>query len=195
MAKQSEKKRDLMIQRVNLSESVLKYWEDNFKRTLNVAIHKFLLDESDLHVEFSVDIDENTRVFSIEGMTNEEFIILKEHELDEDVYWLCKYEYAQFLMGRFNKNIKYTESIDKKTKVKQFEFVEKNKTYTDSQLYLPNKVAKSKKTTEATEVDKNLENDAIGFLFEDEDYDNPDMKDNSFDDDDDSIDNNFNEED
>lgn len=169
MAKQSEKKRDLMIQRINLSDAVLQYWEDTLRRTLNVAIHKFLLTEDDIHSKFSVKSEEGERVFSLEGMTNEEFVILKEYKEDENIYWLCKFEYAQFLMGRFNKKMVYTESFDKKTKIKKFEYIETEKEYTDSQLYLPNRTPKSKKSSAEQDVDKNMERDAVGFLFDDED--------------------------
>lgn len=168
MAKQAEKKKELMIQRVNLSDSILKTWENNFLRTVKVPIHKFLLTETDIHNKFTVKIDEEERTFSLEGMTPEEFVILKEYNADEDLYWLCKYEYAQLLMSRFNKKIYFSESTDKKTKIKTNEQFEKFKEYTPSQLYLPSRQPKSRKAVTETEIDKNMEEDATGFLFNDE---------------------------
>jgi hypothetical protein len=169
MAKSIEK-RDLMVQKINLSKSMLLIWENNLRRLLNVAIHKYKIDESDIHKHFDVlQPDGSNRTFSIEGITDEDYTILKEYTETGELYWMCKYEYAQYLMGRLNNKIKYDESTDKKTKVTKVEITLKPKEYTDAQLYLPNKHTKRNKSEEEKiEVNPEMTDDIFPFLFEDD---------------------------
>lgn len=163
-------KRDLMVQKINLSEAMLLIWENNLRRLLNVAIHKYKISESDIHEQFDVvQPDGSMRTFSIEGITDEDYTILKEYTENGELYWMCKYEYTQFLMGRLNNKIKYDETTDKKTKVTKVEITLEPKEYTDAQLYLPNKHAKRKKPEEEkVEIDPEMTDDLFPFLFDDD---------------------------
>lgn len=170
MAK-STARRDLMVQKINLSEAMLLIWENNLRRLLNVAIHKYKIVESDIHDKFDVaQPDGSMRTFSIEGITDEDYTILKEYTDNGELYWMCKYEYAQYLLGRLNNKIKCDESVDKKTKVTKTEITLEPKDYTDSQLYLPNKPAKRKKPEEEkAEIDPEMTDEIFPFLFDDDD--------------------------
>lgn len=167
MAKTAEKKKDLMIQKVNLSESILHHWKQHYTRIIETPCHRFLLEVSDIGKQFEVETDGEKRVFSIEGMTEENYIILKEYKTDEVIYWMCKTEFAQFLLKRFNKLTKITESVDKKTKSRVVSFREIHKEYTDNQLYLPNKSMRRKSVEKTEEKAQTGDLDLTG-LFQDE---------------------------
>lgn len=169
MAKQADKKKDLMIQKINLTDSILLYWEKQLRQNLTAECNKFLFNLSDIHQKFEVDLGLEKRYFSLEGMTPEDYTILKEYKETGDIYWMCKYEYTQFLMNKFNVLTKIKEFVDKKTKTKSIHVDEVQKEYTDSQLYLPNKSARRRASEPAIEkVEKIKDPDS---LFEDEDED------------------------
>lgn len=94
-----EKKKDLMVMKCNLTETILNHWRNNLVRVLSTPSHKFLLKVDDVNKKFTTKINDVDRVFSIEGFTEDEFILLREYRSDDkdDYYWMCRYEYAQLL--------------------------------------------------------------------------------------------------
>lgn len=119
------KDRDLMRQKTNVSEVLLKHWKDNYMHFHRNVINPSLLKQEEIGIEFEF----KDRKFRVIGMTTIWTMMIEEIREPgmAPVYWECTRHFVQFALGR-----KIQEYFKIKGKLHT-----RDRDYDMVQLYLP----------------------------------------------------------
>lgn len=131
--------RELMRQKINVSPTLIEYYEKMYDLSVRNLINKWLLKKEDRGTTFEY----KGRIFTIVGMTENEHCILSEIIDGTTVYWECTAHFVQYSLRRF-----YTEWI----KMPNGKYMDRAKIYENSKLHLPLHKSRRKKKEEAEEL-------------------------------------------
>lgn len=111
--------KDLMRRKINVSNTLLNHWKENFMKFHRNIINKSLLNSGDLGSVF----EHQDRLFTLVGMTTNGTMMVSE-EVDQNlVYWECTRNFVQQCLGVYNEEF---------SKGKWYEI-----SYPQDTLYLP----------------------------------------------------------
>lgn len=140
-----KEERQIMRQKINISEALIKQWVDNYKTDIRQLIHPSLMEESDLGTTF----EHQGRQFEIVGMASGGSLMVRETREEGIFYWETTRSFVQMKLGRFNRefykiagktmlrDIAYPENklylapLNKRIKKEEEEIVDNN--YVDSE--------------------------------------------------------------
>jgi hypothetical protein len=144
MAKSRTTDRPLMRQKVNITESLMKKYKDNYFFHIRQLIHSSFMKPEDLYTTF----EHQERVFEIIGLTDSDTMMLRECREEGVFFWECQRYFVQMKLGRFN------SAFDKENSTRG-NSIWIPMEYTQAQLLLPPKPRKRRR--KVTEEEHNQE--------------------------------------
>jgi hypothetical protein len=94
-----KEERQIMRQKVNISDVLIKSWEVNYLHDIRQLIHPSLMEASDLGKTF----EHQGRTFEIVGMTTGGTLMVRETREEGIFYWECTRQFVQLKLERYNK--------------------------------------------------------------------------------------------
>jgi len=91
--------RPLMRQRVNVTETLINKWVENYLFDIRHVIHQIPLEKEHLNQTF----EHQGRTFELIGMGESRSIMLRETRSEGTFYWECTRQFVQMKFGLFNK--------------------------------------------------------------------------------------------
>jgi hypothetical protein len=156
MYKREEKQ--LMRQKVNVTEPLIRLWQEYFMDDIRSIIHASLMQPDDIGKTF----EHQNRTFEIVGMTISKTIVLREIREEGTFYWECTRHFVQMKLERFNEEF---YSVPKKKRMST-----RLIPYQDHQMFLPplNKRVKTETLEREIEEVENIEVSYQDDSFNDE---------------------------
>lgn len=94
-----KEERQLMRQKVNISEVLIESWKANYLHDIRNMIHPSMMEETDLGTTF----EHQNRHFEIIGLTISGTLMLRETREEGIFYWEATRSFVQMKLGRLNK--------------------------------------------------------------------------------------------